>query len=154
MRRSDREIKDIHEIESIISRADACRVAFTDGEIPYIVTMNFGYMGGSEMVLYFHCASQGRKLDMLKKNNKVCFQMDTDHKLIKGEAACDFGMSYSSIVGWGKVYIISDEIEKRKGLDLIMRHFSTDVELQYKDEIFKRTTILKLEISEISCKKR
>ena len=48
--------------------------------------MNFGYVGGIEKRLYFHCANEGRKLDMIGKNNYVCFEMDSDHRLIEGKS--------------------------------------------------------------------
>ena len=96
MRKQDREVTDIQLIEEIISRSDVCRIAFADNNIPYIVTMNFGYSGGDKKHLWFHCAHEGRKIDMIKKNNYVCFEMDTDHLIAEGTMACDFTMKYSA----------------------------------------------------------
>jgi len=154
MRRKDREITDIHEIESLIGRMDVCRIGLTDGLVPYIVTMNFGYKGGNPALLYFHCAPEGRKIEMIRRNSFVCFQMDTDHNLKTGEKACDYGMSYSSILGHGNIFIVNEEAEKRSGMNFIMDHYSQNNMHSYNPEIFKRTTILRLEISEMSCKKR
>jgi uncharacterized protein len=154
MRRTDREITKVKEIESIIERADVCRIALTDGKIPYIVAMNFGYISDITSRLYFHCAEEGKKIDMIRNNNRVCFQMDTDHKLIKGEKACDYGMGYCSIVGWGSIHIVENEEEKKAGIDIIMRHYSMKKEFDYNNDIFSKTRLLRLEISEIHCKKR
>jgi nitroimidazol reductase NimA-like FMN-containing flavoprotein (pyridoxamine 5'-phosphate oxidase superfamily) len=90
MRRKDREIEDIRDLELIISNSDVCRVAFADNNMPYIVTMNFGYSGGDNSAFYFHCASEGRKLEMMRKNNLVCFELDTDHEPMK-EKTADWG---------------------------------------------------------------
>jgi len=106
MRKREREVSDINEIESIISEADVCRIAIADGNIPYIVTLNFGYIGGTEKKLYFHCANEGRKLDMIRKNNFVCFEMDIDHILTEGKMACEFSMNYKSVVGYGHISIV------------------------------------------------
>ena len=71
MRRKEREITAIDEIEEIIGRCDVCRIALTDDNIPYIVTMNFGYSGGVQKKLFFHSAGEGRKIDIIRKNNHV-----------------------------------------------------------------------------------
>ena len=153
MRRKEREITDIDEISSIISCSDVCRIALSDNNIPYIVTMNFGYAGGAEKKLFFHCAKEGKKLEIIRKNKLVCFEIDTDHQLYKGEKACDFGMSYGSVVGWGNIEIITDEEEKKRGLDYIMSHYSDRVDFSYEKSVFDRTIILRLEISEMKGKK-
>ena len=79
--------------------------------------------------------------------------MDTDHNLLSGREACDFSMKYSSVVGWGDIFIISDDKERREGLDSIMKHYSNRKEFTYKQDVFKRTTILKLEIKTMTGKK-
>jgi uncharacterized protein len=154
MRRNDREIKETREIEDIISRSDVCRIAFAENNTPYIVTMNFGYSRGEDNCLYFHCAPQGRKLDMMRKNNLVCFEMDTDHKLYAGEKGCDWGMNFSSVVGYGRLSIIENSEEKIKGLDCIMSHYSDRKDFSYDEKVLSRTSVLKLDILYVSCKKK
>ena len=154
MRRHDRLVKDNTEIELIITRSDVCRIAFADNNIPYIVTMNFGYQGGDIPCLYFHCAPEGRKIELIGKNNFVCFEMDTDHELYKGENGCDWGMKYSSIVGYGKVSIIHGNEEKKKGLDSIMAHYSDRSDFTYDEKIMSNTTVLRLDIKEMTGKKK
>jgi len=153
MRKKEREITDIIEIESIIQNSDVCRIAMANGNIPYIVTMNYGYTAGSEMKIYFHCARQGRKLEMIRKNNYVCFEIDNDHKLIKGTNACDFSMKYRSVVGYGIISIIDEEEERIKGLNCIMSHYSDSPSFSYNKKSLEKTTVLCLEIKEISGKK-
>ncbi len=141
------------EIESIIREAAVCRIALADGNTPYIVTMNFGYTGGNEKRIFFHCASEGRKLEMIRKNNYVCFEMDTVHKIIKGSKACDYTMKYRSVVGYGYISKIDDLQEKVKGLDCIMSNYSEDKIFTYNQDSLNKTTVLCLEISQISGKK-
>ncbi|HBC80267.1 MAG TPA: pyridoxamine 5'-phosphate oxidase family protein [Bacteroidales bacterium] len=153
MRRKEREITEIDEIEAIIGRCDVCRIALTDDNIPYIVTMNFGYSGGARKKLFFHSAGKGRKIDIIRTNNHVCFEMDTDHNLTIGREACDFSMKYSSVVGWGDIFIISDDEERMEGMNSIMKHYSNLTEFNYKQDVFDKTTILKLEIKTMTGKK-
>mgnify|MGYP000944916311 CR=1 FL=1 len=148
------DLKNNSDIELIISGCDVCRVAFAVKNTPYIVAMNFGYRPGENPCLYFHCAPEGRKIDLIAMNNYVCFQMDTDHNLYKGEKGCDWGMKYSSVLGYGRISIISDKTEKKKGLDLIMAHYSGRNDFSYDDRIMDVTTVLRLDIEEITGKQK
>jgi len=153
LRHNAKEIKDFRIIEEIIRKTDVCRLALANDNIPYIVTMNFGYTSFSEKRLYFHCANAGKKLDMIRKNNYVCFEMDTDHQIYKGDKGCDWGMKFSSIVGYGNISIISEKGVKERGLNCIMSHYGGEKDFTYDEEVLERTTILQLDIKEITGKK-
>jgi nitroimidazol reductase NimA-like FMN-containing flavoprotein (pyridoxamine 5'-phosphate oxidase superfamily) len=152
MRRYERATSDTKRIENIICKADVCRIAFANDNIPYIVTMNFGYHGGSDPGLYFHCANEGRKLEMIRKNNYVCFEMDADHQLFTGEKGCDWGMKYVSVIGYGNISIVTDKETKLKGLNCIMTHYGGKGEYTYDNNVLERTTILYLAIKEMAGK--
>ncbi len=152
MRRKERGIKDINDLELIIQKSDVCRIAIFDKETPYIVAMNFGYIRANPSKIYFHCANSGKKIDLIKLNNNVCFQMDTDHQLMTGDKACNFGMAFKSVVGQGKIYIIEDEKEKKDGLNIIMKHYTGKDDYTFEERTFKNTTVLKLEINHLSGK--
>lgn len=153
MRRADREITDIKEIELIISKSDVCRVAFADNGYPYIVTMNFGYSAKDYKKLYFHCAPEGKKLEMISRNNYVCFSMDTDHRIVEGNEACDFTMNYSSVVGYGTMKIIEDAEEKIEAFRCIMSQYKPDKSFEFNNKLFAKTIILKCEIDEMTGKR-
>lgn len=154
MRRKEREIPEVTGLESVISQSDVCRVAFADNNFPYIVTMNFGYSGGDHPCFYFHCASEGKKLEMMRKNNFVCFELDTGHEIYEGEKGCDWGMKFSSVVGYGKMYIIEDIESRINGLNCIMSHYSDKKGFTYDEKVFMNTTILRLDIEEMTGKRK
>jgi nitroimidazol reductase NimA-like FMN-containing flavoprotein (pyridoxamine 5'-phosphate oxidase superfamily) len=154
MRKKDREIKDVKELEEILQKADVCRIAFAFNGIPYIVTMNFGCVWKDNLILYFHCAKKGKKLELMEKNNIVCFEMDIDHELVKAENACDWGMKYRSIVGLGSLESITDEEEKKKGLDCIMDHYGLIEKKEYNEKALNLTEVLKLTVTEFTGKKK
>ncbi|HNU36204.1 MAG TPA: pyridoxamine 5'-phosphate oxidase family protein, partial [Methanomassiliicoccales archaeon] len=85
MRKAEREIKDQGELEDVIRRAEVCRLAMVDDGEPYIVPMNFGFRKGT---FYFHCAKEGRKLEVLRKAPRVCFELEAGVQLVRGEKAC------------------------------------------------------------------
>jgi uncharacterized protein len=153
MRRRDREITDIHEFEDIINKADVCRIALANDNVPYIVSMNFGY-DNQLMTFFFHCASEGRKLDMIRRNNHVCFELDIDHEIVKGKKGCDWGSKFTSIVGYGDIDIITEKNEKIAGLNSIMTHYGGIQHYEYDDKTVEQTTVLRLKISEMTGKKK
>jgi uncharacterized protein len=154
MRRKDRLVQEASDLEQIISEADVCRVAFADNNTPYIVTMNFGFSGGSKPCFFFHCANEGRKLDMMRKNSFVCFEVDTDHKLYEGENGCDWGMKFSSVVGWGRLSIVMERDERNAGLGLIMYHYSGRSGFAYDEKVLLNTTVLRLDVEEMTGKRK
>ena len=152
MRRNEKETSDIQVIEDIIRKADVCRMALANGNIPYIVTMNFGYTGGISPSIFFHCAKEGKKLDMIRKNNCVCFEIDTDHQLYSGKKSCNWGMRYKSVIGYGNVTVLTEREAKIGGLNCIMTHYGGKGEYSYNDDLFERTLILRLDITEMTGK--
>jgi uncharacterized protein len=154
MRRSDRELTDKVLIEEIIGKADVCRIALANDNIPYIVTMNFGYKSYPGPVIYFHCANEGRKLQMISKNSYVCFEMDTDHRLYKGKKGCDWGMKFSSVIGYGNISVITDKEAKTDGLNCIMAHYGEGTGYLFDENIVEKTTVLRLDILEMTGKRK
>jgi nitroimidazol reductase NimA-like FMN-containing flavoprotein (pyridoxamine 5'-phosphate oxidase superfamily) len=154
LRRKDREITDSGEIRDILDRSDSCRIGFAADSVPYIVAMNFGYRWDNRLILYFHCAREGKKLSLMERNDRVCFQMDVDHKLIRGKRACDWGMGYRSLAGTGRLSRVTDAGEKREGLDRIMAHYGSPGPNEYDARIFDVTEMLKLEVEAFSGKKK
>jgi len=146
MRRKDREIPDLREIESIIQKAEVCRLAFCDRGKPYVVPLCFGYRRGE---FYFHSASEGRKLDMLRNNRRVSFEMDIDQELIRSIDRCS--MRYRSVIGSGLARIVEERDKKAEALDLIMRHYRQEPFI-YSEETLERTVIIKVEIEELAGK--
>ncbi len=148
MRRSEKEIKDRAEIDSIIRRSQVVRIGFSDDGQPYIVPLCFGYDGEA---LYVHCAKEGRKLDIIRKNNKVCFEFDIALGIIEAEQGCGWGMKYQSVMGTGTAQVLDDYESMRKALDLLMAQYS-DREFTFPDEMLNRTAVIKIEIESLSGK--
>ena len=150
MRRKEKEITDLAEIESVIKKSLVCRLAMCDGDQPYVVPLCFGY---EDNALYFHSAGAGRKIDILKKNNRVCFEFDTHPELVKkGQDRCDWGMKFQSVIGFGQAVILEDAESKRKALDIIMGQYG-DGHLQYADAKVKITIVFKVDIEEMTGKR-
>ena len=154
MRRKDRELTDKNEIIKVLHKADTCKIAFAVNNIPYIVCMNYGFEWIDEFpTFYFHCAHEGKKLEQMKENNYICFQLDTDHDLEYRQESTYCTMHYASIVGMGYLEIAETESERKKGLDLLMQHHDHPVPEKYPEGSMSRTTVLSLKVTEFTAKK-
>ena len=104
MRRSDRELKDMADIVAIAKRETVCTVAFHDESCPYLIPLNYGAeVEEGKLVLYFHGAKEGTKID---------------------DAACKSTTSFESICGNGTAYFVEDLTSKKKALASLMNQMS------------------------------
>ncbi|MHC4712831.1 MAG: pyridoxamine 5'-phosphate oxidase family protein [Planctomycetota bacterium] len=123
MRKSEYEITDRVEMDAILSRAPVCRLGLSVGDRPYVVPLAFGYEGGS---LYFHSSPKGKKMEMLRGNPRVCFEVDTDIEVVASGDPCRWHIRYNSVIGFGTVSIVEDAEEKTRALEAIKDHYSAE----------------------------
>ena len=122
MRRKDREITDKNKICDVLKRCDTLRIAIYNEEYPYVVPVSFGMeIIDEKPVIYFHSATEGKKIDLLKKNPHVCIEGDIYHGT--RETPHGFTIYYESVIGFGKCYFVKDEKEIGHGLELIMEQY-------------------------------
>jgi nitroimidazol reductase NimA-like FMN-containing flavoprotein (pyridoxamine 5'-phosphate oxidase superfamily) len=110
--------------------------------------MSYGVRNGR---LYLHGAGEGTKIDLLRKNNRVCFEVDADARVVRGDSACRWSMKYRSVVGFGTARLLEDDAEKRAGLDAIMAHYGGP-EGPYDEKSFERTCVIEIEIESMTGK--
>jgi hypothetical protein len=142
------EIAKIETIESIISKAKVCRLGLADERQPYVVPLCFGYR---ENALYFHTGKEGRKIDILKKNPKVCFEMELDVEIFPAENPCKWNMHYKSVVGFGRAFFLEDPAEKRQALDIIVKHYG-GAPTAYDEKLVSGLAVIKVEINSMKGK--
>jgi len=148
MRRTEKEIGDRTEIDAIIRRSQVCRLGLSDEGLPYVVPLCFGYDGNA---LYFHCAQEGRKLEILRRNPRVCFEFDIVEGLIEAEQGCDWGIRYQSVIGYGTARVVEDAVDKRKALAIIMAQYSAGT-FAFPPEMVSRTAVVEIEIESLAGK--
>ena len=150
MRRKDREITDRSSIDRIIRRSKVCHLAVCDDGQPYVIPLNFGYDGQN---LYFHSATAGKKLDILKKNNRVGFEFDILHEITLSDSFCRWGARFESIVGSGTAEFVESQPDKATALGWIIHQYGghpggfTEKELDC-------VTVVRISIRSISGKNR
>ncbi len=153
MRRKDREVIDDNRLDEIINSCDCCRLGFCDKGEVYIVPMNFGYVHeGNKRIFYFHCAEEGRKLELAAKNPSVGFELDTGHELKTAEEACGYTFNFQSIIGTGTIRIVDEFEEKIKAFKYIMAHYSEREDFKFPEAMVNMVRIMKLDVEKISGK--
>lgn len=148
MRRQDRAIRDLEEIKAVLDRCKVCRVGMVEEGKPYIVPLNFGYrLEGEALTLWFHSAPRGRKLDILRENPQVCFEMDCDHLLTgEGTEACVYSYHFSSIMGEGVMELVEDPAQKVEGLKRLMEQAAGPADYTFDPGAVGGTAVLRLRV--------
>jgi hypothetical protein len=149
MRRREKEIKETTELEEILGKALVCRIGLAHGGIPYVVPVIFGYEDGS---IYFHSSPHGRKMEMLRENPLVCFEVEVDVEIIPSADPCSWGVRFRSVIGTGKAFVLQDFDEKARGLEVIMRHYSSG-SFSFPREMVDATAVVRVEIQEMTGKR-
>ncbi len=114
--------------------------------------MNFGFKDNN---LYLHSAHEGWKIDIIERNNSICFEVDIETEILTSNIACNWGMKYYSVIGFGKAHFIEDEKEKINSLDIIMQKYSNkpDESFEYFKSALDKIYLIKVEIENLTGKK-
>ena len=147
LRRKDKEITESREIEAVIKKATVCRLGLVDRDESYIVPVNFGY---ERNAIYFHSALEGRKVELIKKNNKVCFEIDTDVAIEETDKS-NCSVKYRSVIGRGRACILESNEEKLHGLKAIMRQ-CTGGEYSFSEERLDSVLVVEIKIENVTGK--
>lgn len=128
-------------------------LADSDGT-PYAVALSMARLGDS---LYFHCAQEGRKLDILRRNPKVCLTAVTRCRPLMGPKDNSFTLEFKSATAFGVAVEIADPDEKTRALRAVcerflpahMEHFDAAVERS-----LGRTAVVRIDLTEPPTGKR
>lgn len=152
MRLKSREISNFNEIVNVLQRCNTLRIAFRGDEYPYIVPVSFGIeKNGSDIVLYFHGAKEGKKIEQIEKYSKVCIEGDIFYKA--EETSYGITAKYESVIGYGVIEKVEND-EVVEGLKTICAHYNY---VEYPIEKCKTlpiTAVYKIKINELKGKRK
>lgn len=152
--RRERLVTDIDKVLDILNKSKVIHLGLVDGDEPYVVPMNYGYTYENEkLTIWLHGATTGRKLDVVRKNPKVFFEMECDLIPFEGDVACKYGISYSSLMGKGIATIIEDSAEKQRALSILMKT-QVDMDFEFNEKLASVVGIIKIDVSEFTAKHR
>ncbi len=153
MRRKDREITTLTETVELLKQSKVMRLGLVDEGYAYIVPLSFGYeVVGEQLKLYFHSAKEGKKIDLLRENGKVSFEVDTLGDITTGEDACEYSCLFGSVMGRGTAAFVEDEAEKLHALQRIMAHQAGEAEYSYDKRVVDVTAVVCITVESLSGK--
>jgi len=149
MRRKDKEITNTSDLEVILKKAKVCHLGLIDDTSPYVIPAHYGYDDG---YLYIHSAKEGKKIDLIKKNPNICFEIEIDHKIHNTGIPCNWSTSYRSIIGFGTASLLTDIDDKKKALEILIDHYSPDTIYDFSVKMIKNVAIIKIAIEKMAGK--
>jgi nitroimidazol reductase NimA-like FMN-containing flavoprotein (pyridoxamine 5'-phosphate oxidase superfamily) len=154
MTKRERQITDPDQIRRILDTAKVLHLGLSVDNEPYVVPLNYGYtMEDGKLVIYLHSAQRGKKLDMLRANPKVFFEMDCDRAPFEGQLPCQYGMVYSSVMGRGVAHIVEDVEEKKRAMSILM-NTQTGKNFTFVDRLVSMVAVIRVDVSEYTAKHR
>lgn len=109
VRRKDRVMESPQQMEQLLEQAAVGRLALVTEEGPYLVPVNFLFLGGS---IFVHCAQAGRKFEALKADGRVCFEVDEAGPQVLSARGCGISQLYRSVICFGTASFVEDRAEK------------------------------------------
>ena len=148
MRRKEKEITDKEKILDIISRAQVCYLGMSKDNMPYVIPINFGYY---EDTIYFHCALEGEKIDVLQENPHVCMVFNVDNKLINNIVQDDWTMHFKSVIAYGKAKFIMDIAERQNAINIMFHHYGGK-DYPLPEPVLAKTMFIKVKMEKMTGK--
>jgi len=152
MRRVDREITQMEDIIPMMEHMSVIRLGLVHEGMAYIVPVNYGYTR-VPLTFYIHSACVGKKIELMRQNPRLSFEMDGAHRLIKADEACGYSFAYDSMMGQATVSFIEDKEEKVYALNHLMTKHTSKKTWTYTDASLSRVCVLKLEVTQLSAKR-
>ena len=155
MRRKDRQITEIEAIRAILDKAKVLHLAMIDGDRPYVVPLNYGYtLENGALTLYLHSAREGRKLDVLRQNDRVAFVLETDVSPVSGgDIPCKYGEAYASVMGEGTAVLLDDPVQKIEALQILMKT-QTGREFAFTPAMAESVAVIRVNVDSFTAKAR
>ena len=154
MTKRERQITAPQQIQHILDTAKVLHLGLCVDNEPYVVPMNYGYtLEGEKLVLYLHSAVQGKKLDMMRANPKVFFELECDLQPFEGRLPCQYGCAYSSVMGRGEARLVDDVEEKKKAMSILMKT-QTGKDFSFEDRLVSIVTVVRIDVAQYTAKHR
>ena len=155
MRRAEEEVADLAEVLAILGRCEVLHVGLCVDGVPYIVPLHFAFeQAGAAVSIFLHCAPEGRKMDMIRRNDQVCFEAECSVKTLEAEQACNWSAEFESVIGEGRICVLEDEAQKAKALDALMERHGFPGQPQYGEASLAAVTVLQIDVTSITGKRK
>ena len=154
MTKRENQITDPAEIRRILDTAKVLRLGIAVDNVPYIVPMNYGYtLEDGRLTFYLHSAVKGDKLELLRSNPNICFELDGDYRTFEGELPCQYGLSYRAVSGRGRAVIVEDTAEKMEAMSILMKT-QTGKDFTFNERLVSIVAVIRVDVTDFAAKFR
>jgi len=154
MTKRELQITDENQIRAILDTAKVLHLGLCVGNEPYVVPMNYGYtMEEGRLTFYLHGALRGKKLDMIRANNRVFVELDCNRVPFEGDKPCQYGLGYFSVMGRGTATVVDDVEEKMKALTVLMKT-QTGKDFTFNEQLVSIVSVIRIDVAEFTAKHR
>lgn len=141
------ECNDPEFFNEVASQADDLTIALNNGGTPYVVTVNFVYLGGK---LYFHSSPKGLKMELIARDGRIGFNMVCDVTISREKSTA----YYKSLCGTGQARIVTDLAEKGRVLDAIATRYHAACPLPTPENTLAHVAVVCIDIETLTGKRR
>ena len=154
MTKRERQVTDLGEIARILEAGKVLHLGLAVDNEPYVVPMNYGHtFEDGKLTLYLHSALRGKKLDMIRANPRVFFEIDCDLMPFEGKLPCQYGMVYSSLMGRGTATLVEDVEEKIRAMVHLMKT-QTGKDFTFDEKLVSIVAVIRIDVEEYTAKHR
>ena len=154
MTKRELQITDENQIRAILDEAKVLHLGLCVDNEPYVVPMNYGYtMEEGRLTFYLHGALRGKKLDMIRANNRVFVELDCNRVPFESDKPCQYGLGYSSVMGRGTATVVDDVEEKMKALTVLMKT-QTGKDFTFNEQLVSIVSVIRIDVAEFTAKHR
>ena len=146
MRLSKRECSDPAFFDEVFSRAEELVLALNTGDFPYLIPLNFVRLGQR---IYLHCALEGTKLDLIRRDGRVAFSLATDVRIDREKSST----YYKSVCGTGRAFVVQEQEEKRLALDSLAERYAALCPRPAPEASIRRVAIIRIDILSLTGKR-
>lgn len=139
------------EIEEILKEQKVGRLATINlNGYPYVTPVHFVYENNC---IYIHGLSKGQKIDNIKNNSNVCFEIEEMLGLILDEKPCDVNTAYKSVIILGNAKLVEGE-KKVEALKAVVSKYTPHLaNIPFSENMLKATSVIEIEIVEATGKR-
>ncbi len=154
VRRRDKEIVDPAAVRDVLARGEVARLAMISEGGPYVVPVSYALLPpepGEPLRLAVHGAREGRKIDALRKDPRVCVEVTVDAQTVSAVRACDVTVRYRSVIAFGRAVFLEEPAARRRALAAIAERYAPGAP-PVDDGEARKIAILEIRIDEATCK--
>ena len=139
------------EISDLLREAEVGHLATLGPQGPYVIPVHYAYDMDK---IYFHCGTEGKKLENIKYDPRVCFQVEEMMEITPHQSPCKYNTRYRSVIVEGRVDYVTDEAAKMHALNSIVEKYKRGkISVKIESEKARATVVVAITPSLITGKK-